>query len=245
MDIRKTAALALAMTLILTAAGCGEKSPGGSSDSGSASGSASGSTSAPPVDPDVDLWYAENGGQPEVPEEDNSDDLFEKPVCSTPAVMTSVGQGYDFEIARHFFEESGADITYDRTLGPDGLNQDIRTLIINVGASAKGLEDQNTDMETELSRAYDLVARAQELGIPVAAVHTGGRARRDALSDQFINAVFPAADAAIIISDANYDGLFTELLKATSAPAVWPDTVNDLTAAIQSTFTDKEIKPET
>ena len=63
-----------------------------------------------------------------------------------------------------------------------------------------------THLNQELDRVKSVIAKAEEQGMTIIALHIGGSARRGTLSDKFIPDALAAADAAIIVSEGDSDG---------------------------------------
>ena len=81
-----------------------------------------------------------------------------------------------------------------------------KTLVLAIGGSSKGLGAAGVDENQELDRVKSVIAKAEEQGMTIIALHIGGSARRGTLSDKFIPEALAAADAAIIVSEGDSDG---------------------------------------
>ena len=200
--MKKTIALVLSALMLmasLTACGGGGES---SSAGGNASGGGNTSTSQPA------------GG---------SGDLAELTagMCETPIVLTSVGQSADIDIVGTLCTNAGIEVYKKNVITADDLTDQYKTLILAVGGSSKGLGAAGIDQDEELARAEALMAKADELGITIVAMHTGGSARRGTLSDMFITPCFEAADAAIVVTPGDEDGLMAGILSANGTPAAY------------------------
>lgn len=75
-----------------------------------------------------------------------------------------------------------------------------------IGAVGGGTD--RIDENQELERVNAVIAKAEEQGMTIVALHIGGSARRGTLSDKFIPDAFGAADAAIIVSEGDSDGIY-------------------------------------
>lgn len=208
-----TFALAAAMTLSLTA--CGGDS--GTTASGGANTSASASTSAPA------------GDASSLPE-------ITAGSCQTPAILTSIGQSADVDIVATLCERAGVEVQTDATISADALTADTKTLLLAVGGSSKGLGAAGIDENQELERTNTLLSKAEELGITVVAMHTGGSARRGTLSDAFIQPAFAAADIAVVVSEGDSDGFMAGILAENSTPSAFVEQAADCLATLQTLF---------
>ena len=117
-------------------------------------------------------------------------------MCSTPAILTSIGQSADVDIANTLCTKAGIEVTMNKNITGADLPDDCKTLILAVGGSSKGLGAAGIDADQELARTDALISAAKEKGIIVLALHTGGSARRGTLSDSFITPAFQGCDAA-------------------------------------------------
>ena len=86
------------------------------------------------------------------------------------------------------------------------------------GYSSKGLGSAGVSREDELSRVNDLLTAARKAGIPVLALHLGGKARRGVQSDDFNKLVVEASDLLIVVAQGNEDGFFTKLCQDKQIP---------------------------
>jgi len=156
--------------------------------------------------------------------------------CSTPAILTSIGQSADVEIVGTLCSKAGIEVELNNTITADELSSDCKTLLLAVGGSSKGLGAAGIDADQELARTEDLLAKADELGITVVALHTGGSARRGTLSDSFISPAFAAADIGIVVSEGDSDGLMSGILAGNSTPSAYVDQVADCIDTLKTLF---------
>ena len=208
-----TFALAAAMTLSLTACGGGSKPP--AAPNGGNASAASGSQTG--------------GDASNLPEITSGS-------CATPAVLTSIGQSAAVEIVGTLCNKAGVEVELNNTITADELSADCKTLLLAVGGSSKGLGAAGIDADQELARTEDLLSKADELGITVVALHTGGSARRGTLSDSFISPAFAAADIAIVVSEGDGDGLMSGILAGNSTPSAYVEQVADCIETLKTLF---------
>ena len=208
-----TFALAAAMTLSLTACGGGSKPPAASN------------TNTPPA-----ASGSQTGGDASNLPEITSGS------CATPAVLTSIGQSADVEIVGTLCNKAGVEVELNNTITADELSADCKTLLLAVGGSSKGLGAAGIDADQELARTDALLKKADELGITVVAMHTGGSARRGTLSDSFITPSFAAADVAVVVAEGDGDGLMSGILAGNSTPSAYVEQVADCIATLKTLF---------
>ena len=148
-------------------------------------------------------------------------------MCSTPAILTSIGQSADVDIANTLCTKAGIEVTMNKNITGADLPDDCKTLILAVGGSSKGLGAAGIDADQEL---------AKEKGIIVLALHTGGSARRGTLSDSFITPAFQGCDAAIVVSEGDSDGLMSGILSGNGTPAIYVDNTAGTLDALKTAF---------
>lgn len=128
-----------------------------------------------------------------------------------PVLMTSVGQSSDIAMVNVLFNNRlGLDFAVEEQVTADGL-ENVKTLVLVVGASAKGLGAAGLDADQEEARVQSLIEYARANDIGILALHTGGAARRGRLSDAFVEQAVRAADYTIVVETGNEDGFFDTL----------------------------------
>lgn len=146
---------------------------------------------------------------------------------SSSILLTSVGQSADVNIVDTLMKKAGVTVTMNATA--DSLGG-AKTLVLAIGGSSKGLGAAGIDENQELARVQGLIKEAQDSGCKVLALHIGGSARRGTLSDKFIPDALNAADAAIIVSEGDSDGLMSGILSGKGTPTAY---IANQTAAIE------------
>lgn len=139
-----------------------------------------------------------------------------------PTILTSVGQSADVNVVQTLMKKCEIDCDLNATLSADDM-ADYKTLVLAVGGSSKGLGAAGIDENQELERVNAVIAKAKEQGMTVVALHIGGSARRGTLSDKFIPDAFNAADAAIIVSEGDSDGLMKGIVAGNGTPTAFVD----------------------
>lgn len=157
-------------------------------------------------------------------------------MCSTPAILTSIGQSADVDIANTLCTKAGIEVTMNKNITGADLPDDCKTLILAVGGSSKGLGAAGIDADQELARTDALISAAKEKGIIVLALHTGGSARRGTLSDSFITPAFQGCDAAIVVSEGDSDGLMSGILSGNGTPAIYVDNTAGTLDTLKTAF---------
>ena len=143
-------------------------------------------------------------------------------IAETPALLTSVGQSADVNVVDTLMKKAEIECDLNATVTEDGLDG-YKTLILAIGGSSKGLGAAGVDENQELDRVKKVIAKAQENGMTIIALHIGGSARRGTLSDKFIPDPLAAADAAIIVSEGDGDGVMKGILDSNGVAAAYVD----------------------
>ena len=126
-------------------------------------------------------------------------------IAEGPIILTSVGQSADVNVVQTLLKKCEIDSDLNATVTADDLGS-YKTLVLAIGGSSKGLGAAGVDENQELDRVKSVIAKAEEQGMTIIAIHIGGSARRGTLSDKFIPDALAAADAAIIVSEGDSDG---------------------------------------
>ena len=126
-------------------------------------------------------------------------------IAEGPIILTSVGQSADANVVHTHLEECESYSDLNATVTADDVGS-YKTLVLAIGGSSKGLGAAGVDENQELDRVKSVIAKAEEQGMTIIALHIGGSARRGTLSDKFIPDALAAADAAIIVSEGDSDG---------------------------------------
>ena len=134
---------------------------------------------------------------------------------SKPALLTSAGQSSDIAVVKALLNTK---LKLGVEVKPLAQVEDlagVKTLIVVVGASTKGLGAAGLDIDKEIARTKTLLKAAKEKGIQVLALHTGGEARRGKTSNDLIEIVVPQSQQVVIVASGNKDKIFTNLASKT------------------------------
>ncbi len=139
-------------------------------------------------------------------------------IAEGPIILTSVGQSADVNVVQTLMKKCEIETDLNATMTADDL-EGYKTLVMAIGGSSKGLGAAGVDENQELDRVKAVIAKAKEQGVTIISLHIGGSARRGTLSDKFVPDALQAADAAIIVSEGDADGLMKGIVTANSIPA--------------------------
>jgi hypothetical protein len=135
-----------------------------------------------------------------------------------PLLITDIGQGNSSKLIEALLKRSGDfEFKSESTARADAL-AGVKTLIIGVGASSKGLGAAGLNAEQEYERAKALLQAAEDQKIPVIGVHIGGIPRRGELSDRFNRQVLEKSVVFVAWDGGNEDKFFTTAAEESDVP---------------------------
>jgi len=152
-----------------------------------------------------------------------------------PVAMTAPGQSPEIAIVSLLARRINFEIKTDNFLDVDGL-EGIKTLIIIIGGSGKGLGSAGVDIQGEIKRAESLMAACKEKGIKIVGMHLGGENRLGANSMVMIDLITPNCDFVLVKSDGNKEGLFTKICADNKIPMTEIETTLQTTDIIKEVF---------
>jgi hypothetical protein len=156
-------------------------------------------------------------------------------VADTPVLLTSAGQSADFQIVKIILDRLKVPATVKALAKPEDL-KDVKTLLVAIGGSTKGLGAAGIDADEELARIQSVLSRAKDVHLKVLSLHIGGAARRGELSDRFIASVIPKSDYVVVLADGNTDGLFTKLTGQAKVSLETTERLTDVEAVLRRIF---------
>lgn len=156
-------------------------------------------------------------------------------VFEQPLLVTSAGQNAEVQLALVLAKKAGLTYTLSKVATGKDL-ENIKTLVLVLGASLKGLGAAGLDTVKEKERVGGLVREAQKRNIPLLCLHLGGEPRRGQISDEFITAFLPLAQMAIVVKSGNKDGLFNKISKEKNIPLVEVEKAADALEPLRRAF---------
>jgi hypothetical protein len=155
-----------------------------------------------------------------------------------PVLLTSAGQSADVQMVKVLLERNKIDVKTSALAGPDDL-QGIKTLIVAIGGSVKGLGAAGVDADKEAARVQKVIAKAKELGVPILSMHIGGSSKRGEISDRFIGLVVPVSACVIALKDGDKDGFITKTSAKGSVPVLFVDKISQAQEPLKAVFGKK------
>lgn len=156
------------------------------------------------------------------------------PKFEEPVLLTPFGQSQDANAIKLMMKK--IDLDYNLTVTADTADwSKVKTLIVVLGGSGKGLGAAGLDIPSEQARSTALMAAAKEHGVKVLAMHTGGKDRRGPNSEPFLGFAGDA-DYMIVRADGNEDGYFTKLCGEKNVPLYSIEKVTELRKVMPEIF---------
>ncbi len=157
------------------------------------------------------------------------------PVFEQPFLITSAGQNAEILMASVLAKRAGLDFKQSKIASPKDL-ENMKTIVLVLGASSKGLGAAGLDLAKEKERVNRLVEEAQKKNIPLLCLHLGGEARRGPLSDELISAFLPFAKMAIVVKSGNKDGFLSEICEKHDIALVEVEKTADVLTPLKEAF---------
>lgn len=111
-----------------------------------------------------------------------------------------------------------------------------KTMIVEMGASLKGLGAAGLDMDEEMERCNAVFEKAKELNIKIIGAHTGGEARRNEIADKFITPFAPKCDYLLVLAEGNKDGYFDKVAEEYKIPLLTFEAFTELPEIFSTMF---------
>jgi len=128
-----------------------------------------------------------------------------------PGLLTSVGQSSDVAVVKALLNiklKLGLDV---KPTAQAADLEGVKTLVMVLGTSAKGMGAAGLNMDKEIERAKALVKAAKEKGIPILSLHVGGEGRRGKTTDDPLQVVLPESAQVVVVASGNKDKMFNTL----------------------------------
>ena len=163
----------------------------------------------------------------------------------TPFMITNAGQGPGGKMGRLLVSRAGTltedeDFYYvDVPYAADVDARDYSAIVIVIGSTDKGLGATGITIDQEIARVDEVVARANEKGVPVIAVMLEKDKRSDVktnANERCIDAVCPHASWMIVTADVNTDGRYDAFKTENGTPLTVLDSSMDFISLVQQAF---------
>ena len=157
-------------------------------------------------------------------------------IFQKPGLLTSVGQSSDIVVVKTLLNtrlKMGLDV---KTMAQPEDLAGIKTLLVVLGASTKGMGAAGLNLDKEMDRARALVKTAKDKGIDILALHVGGESRRGKTTSDLSEIVIPSAKYVVVLESGNKDKDFTNIAAKGSAGITEAAKLADVGDAIKALF---------
>ena len=155
----------------------------------------------------------------------------------TPFMITKMGR---LLVSRAGTLTEDEDFYYvDVPYAADVDARDYSAIVIVIGSTDKGLGATGITIDQEIARVDEVVARANEKGVPVIAVMLEKDKRSDVktnANERCIDAVCPHASWMIVTADVNTDGRYDAFKAENGTPLTVLDSSMDFISLVQQAF---------
>lgn len=136
----------------------------------------------------------------------------------SPGLITAIGQSLDVNAVKVLLNtQLKLGLEYKPLAQVSDL-AGMKTVVMVVGVSAKGLGAAGLDMDREAARTRALLGAAKAQGTQVLVMHIGGEARRGKTSNDLLELVVPEAAFVVVVASGNKDRLFQRLASKRNTP---------------------------
>jgi len=156
-------------------------------------------------------------------------------IFEQPLLITSAGQSAEVQLASVLAKRAGLTYTLSKIATSKDL-ENIKTLVLVLGTSLKGLGAAGLDTAKEKARVLLLLTEAQKKNIPLLCLHLGGESRRGQLTDEMIEDFLPFAKMAIVVKSGNKDGIFSKICKEKNIPLIEVEKTVDALEPLKQAF---------
>jgi len=159
----------------------------------------------------------------------------EKLSVQEPALLTSAGQSADVQMVKVLLTRNKIANEMNPQAFGDALGE-VKSVIIVIGGSAKGLGAAGLDADKEAARVQKVLAKIKEAKLPLIGMHIGGKSKRGELSDRFIKMVAPQASYLLVVREGDHDGVFSQTASKNKIPITLVDKLADLQQPLKSVY---------
>jgi hypothetical protein len=137
---------------------------------------------------------------------------------SKPGLITAVGQSSDIAVVKALLNtrlKLGLDV---KPMAETADLAGVKTLVVVLGASSKGMGAAGLNLDKEIERAKTLVKAAREKGIKILSLHVGGESRRGKTTNDLLEIVVPESAHVVVVASGNKDKIFNTLAAKNHVP---------------------------
>ena len=156
----------------------------------------------------------------------------------SPFLLTAAGQSPDVLMVKIIAEREKLDFTH-KALAASADLDGMKTLLLVMGVSMKGLGAAGIKLDEEVTRVTQLIEDARAKNMPIIgmfAAGAGGRGGRDQLTDSLLEQVAPQVDYLVVIKTGDKDEFLKGLAEKHQIPLTYMETVVDMTKVVPAIF---------
>lgn len=166
-----------------------------------------------------------------------SEKVTEIPKFELPLLVTCTGQTPGYLTIYTLLSKLSITADSEPLITPRKMDTKVyKTMIVEMGASLKGLGAAGLNQEEEMKRCNSIFVKAKELGIKIIGTHTGGEARRNEIADKFITPFAFKCDYLIVLAEGNKDGLFNKIAEENKIPLLVVESFTELPQIFSTMF---------
>jgi len=156
-------------------------------------------------------------------------------IFEQPLLITSAGQSAEVQLASVLAKRAGLDAKLSKLATPADL-ENMKTLVLVLGVSMKGLGAAGLDLAKEKERITTLIKETEKKKIPILFLHLGGEARRGQISDELITSFLPYGKMLIVTKSGNKDNLFNRICDQNNIPLIEVERTVDALTPFKEAF---------
>jgi hypothetical protein len=135
-----------------------------------------------------------------------------------PGLVTTIGQSSDIAVVKALLNTK---LKLGLEVKPTAQASDLdgmKTLVVVLGASTKGLGAAGINLDQEKERAKALMKAAKDKGVQVLALHVGGESRRGKTTDDLAELTVCESKQVVVVASGNKDKIFNKLADKCNVP---------------------------
>jgi hypothetical protein len=142
-----------------------------------------------------------------------------------PGLITTIGQSSDIAVVKALLNSR---LKLGLEVKPAAQASDltgVKTLVVVLGASTKGLGSAGINLDQENARATALMKAAKEQHVQVLGLHVGGETRRGKTTDDLIELTLCDMKQMVVVASGNKDKFFNTIGDKCKVPVAEVETL--------------------
>ena len=155
---------------------------------------------------------------------------------SKPGLITSIGQSSDIAVVKALLNTKLKLGLEAKALAQVADLSGMKTLVVVLGASVKGLGTAGLNFDQEMDRAKVMLKAAKEKDIQILTMHVGGEARRGKTTNDLIESIVPESKHIVVVASGNKDKIFNTMAAKHGIPVAEVPNLAAAGDAVKSLF---------